>query len=147
MLLNMVIWMGKGQGFMQDKMIASHTCFGGSWMLTVKPFYKLSDVPDYLKWATNTRDTLCTHFQGITNNIYGFRRILLLFTHPSPVHPYFYPSISIFTHPNDGWTGLYIKLWEGQMSMLRKRDGVNYTDPERQYIKWDTAVTDINNSP
>ena len=27
------------------------------------------------------------------------------------VHPYFYQSIFVFTHPNDGWTGLYIKLW------------------------------------
>ena len=29
---------------------------------------------------------------------------------PPPVHPYFYPSIFVFTRPNDGWTGLYIKL-------------------------------------
>ena len=28
----------------------------------------------------------------------------------NPVHPYFYPSIFVFTRPNDGWTGLYIKL-------------------------------------
>ena len=26
-----------------------------------------------------------------------------------PIHPYSYTSIFIFTHPNDGWTGLYIK--------------------------------------
>ena len=25
-----------------------------TWMLTVKPVYKLSNVPDDLKWATNT---------------------------------------------------------------------------------------------
>ena len=25
--------------------------------------------------------------------------------------PYFYPSIFVFTCPNDGWTGLNIKLW------------------------------------
>ena len=24
--------------------------------------------------------------------------------------PHFYPSIFVFTHPNDGWTGLYTKL-------------------------------------
>ena len=30
--------------------------------------------------------------------------------HPPPVYPYFSPSIFVFTHPNDGWTGLYIKL-------------------------------------
>ena len=27
-----------------------------------------------------------------------------------PIHPYFYPAIFVFTRPNDGWTGLYIKL-------------------------------------
>ena len=31
---------------------------------------------------------------------------LHFFTRP----PYFYLSIFVFTHPNDGWTGLYIKL-------------------------------------
>ena len=32
--------------------------------------------------------------------------------YPSTTHPqYFYLSIFVFTHPNDGWTGLYIKLW------------------------------------
>ena len=79
---------------MQDKIIASHTCFGGQWMLTVKLVYKLSNVPDDLKWATNAHMT--SHFQGITNNIYGFGRPFLLlhfFTHP----PYFYPSIFVFT--------------------------------------------------
>ena len=25
--------------------------------------------------------------------------------------PIFYPSIFVYTRPNDGWTGLYIKLW------------------------------------
>ena len=28
-----------------------------TWMLTVKLVYKLSDVPDDLKWATNTHMT------------------------------------------------------------------------------------------
>ena len=45
---------------MQDKIIASYTCFGGhmvTWMLTVKLVYELSDVPDDLKWATNTHMT------------------------------------------------------------------------------------------
>ena len=31
--------------------------------------------------------------------------------HFLPVQPYFYLSIFVFTPPNDGWTGLYIKLW------------------------------------
>ena len=44
---------------MQDKIIASHTCFGGH-MLTVKPVYKLSDVSDDLKWSTNTHVTSFT---------------------------------------------------------------------------------------
>ena len=42
-----------------------------TWMLTVKLVTELSDVPDDLKWATNTGDTIYTHFQGITNNICG----------------------------------------------------------------------------
>ena len=34
------------------------------------------------------------------------------FLYPSTTRPpYFYPSIFVFTRPNDGWTGLYIKLW------------------------------------
>ena len=42
-------------------------------MLSVKLVYKLSNMPDDLKWATNTHMTpFGTHFQGITNNIYGF---------------------------------------------------------------------------
>ena len=28
-----------------------------------------------------------------------------------PVHPHFYPFTTVFTRPNDGWMGLYIKLW------------------------------------
>ena len=78
-------------------------------MLTVKPVCKLLNVwwpeMDY----KHTCDTIFTRFQGITNNIYGFGRP---FFAPSflLVHPYFYPSIFVFTRPNDGWTGLYIKL-------------------------------------
>ena len=73
-------------------------------MLTVKLVYKLSDVPEYLKWATNTHHTIYTHFQGISNIINGFDDFFL------PVHPYICPSIFVFTRPNDRWTGLYIKL-------------------------------------
>ena len=74
--------------------------------VTVKPVYKLINVSDDLKWTTNTCDTIFTHFQGIINNIYGCGRPFLLlhfFTRP----PIFLP---VFTRPNDGWTGLYIKL-------------------------------------
>ena len=117
---------------MQDTLIASHTCFGGHTMLTVKLVYKLSNVPDDLKWAKNTHMTpfTLTFKEGITNDIYGFGRLFCSFysvhpyfypsTHIStrppiflPVHPYFYPSIFVFTRPNDGWTGLYIKLCFG----------------------------------
>ena len=57
--------------------------------------------------------SIYTHFQGIYNKIYGFGRLFLLlnfFTRPPPVHPYIYPSIFVFTHQNDRWTGLYINL-------------------------------------
>ena len=36
--------------------------------------------------------------------------LFLLLLHFLPVHPYFYLSIFVFTRPNDGWKGLYIKL-------------------------------------
>ena len=71
-------------------------------MLTVKPVYRLLNVPDDLKCATNKHMTPFTHFQGMTKNIYGFGRSFL------PVHlPYFYLSVFIFIrpNPNDGWTG------------------------------------------
>ena len=76
-------------------------------MLTVKSVYKLLNVSDDLKWTTNTHVTFhsLSTFQGITNNIYGFGRPFFapsFFARPPPIHPYFYP--------NDGWTGLYIKL-------------------------------------
>ena len=63
------------QGFMQDKIITCHTCFGGHMDVNCKLVYKLSNVSDDLKWATkHTYDTIYTHFQGITNNIYGCGR-------------------------------------------------------------------------
>ena len=80
------------QGFMQDQIIASHTCVWWPEM-------------DY----KHTCDTIYTHFWGITDNIHAFGRLIV----PSnflPVLPYFYPSTMVFTHPNDGWTVLCIKL-------------------------------------
>ena len=52
----------------------------------------------------HTFDTIYTHFQGITNNIYSFGRpfffwLLHFFARPQPV-------LHIFTRPNDRWTGL-----------------------------------------
>ena len=90
------------QDFMQVNIIASHICFGGQkWMLTVKLVYKLSNVPDDLKWAKNTHMTpfIPTFKEGITNDIYGFGRLFLLLLLRPPVfvavHPYLYPSIFV----------------------------------------------------
>ena len=77
---------------MQDNIIASHT-FGGH---SVKPVYKLSNVPDDLKWTTNT---IYTHLQGITNNIYSFGR------------PFFAPSFSY--HP---YSFLPVQMTGGRVS-------------------------------
>ena len=88
------------------------------WMLTVRLIYKLSNCAWWPEMGyKHTFDTIYTHFQGITNNIYGFGRPFFapsFLTRPPPVHPYFCPSIFVFTRPNDGWTGLYIKLWRTQ---------------------------------
>ena len=50
---------------MQDNIIASHTRFGGHMDVTFK----------YVWWPEmdykHTCDTIFTHFQGITNNIFG----------------------------------------------------------------------------
>ena len=49
-----------------------------------------------------------TFFEVIlVKSVRFFFLLLHFFSRP----PYFYPSIFVFTHPNDGWTGLYIKLW------------------------------------
>ena len=42
---------------MQDNIIPSHNVLVDTWMLTVKLVYKLSNVHDDLKWATNTHMT------------------------------------------------------------------------------------------
>ena len=42
---------------MQDKLLSVTHVLVGTWMLTVKPVYKLSNVPDDLKWARNTHVT------------------------------------------------------------------------------------------
>ena len=79
-------------------------------MLTVKPVYKLSDVSDDLKWATNIHVTpfTLTFKAKLTISIFledCFSSVTFL-----PVHLYFYPSTLVFTHPNDRWTGPSIKL-------------------------------------
>ena len=78
-------------------------------MLTVKPVYKLSNVPDDLKWTTNTHVTpIYTHFQGITNNMYGFGRPFNFFA-PS----FFYPSTHISTCP---YSFLPVQMTGGRVS-------------------------------
>ena len=102
---------------MQDKIIASHVThvLVDRCMLTLKCCPEM----DY----KHSCDTIFAHFQGITNNIYGFGRpffsLLHFFNnHPPPVHPYFYMSIFIFTRPNDGWTCLYINVWQHAFSLI-----------------------------
>ena len=85
-----------------------------TWVLTVKQVYKRV-------WWTemdykHTCDTIITHFQCITNNIYGFGIPFFapsFFTRPQPFHHISTCPYSFLTRPNDGWTGLYIKLWLG----------------------------------
>ena len=59
-----------------------------------------------------------------------------LLLHFLPVHPYFYPSIFIFTHPNDGWTGLYIKLCGPPYPAINTthRAVAHHTRPSTQHI-------------
>ena len=45
------------QGFMQDKLLPVTHVLVDTWMFTVKLVYKLSNVPDDLKGATNTHMT------------------------------------------------------------------------------------------
>ena len=80
-----------------------------TWMLTVKPVYKLLNVSDDLKRTTNTH---VTPFSLTFKAYLIISKILedlffapLFFTRP----PYFYPFIFVFTCPNNRWTGLYIK--------------------------------------
>ena len=70
-------------------------------------------MPDDLKWATKTHMipftlTFKTYLTKsmVLKTFFGFFIYL-------PVHPYFYPPIFVFSRPNDGWMGLYIKLCTG----------------------------------
>ena len=79
-------------------------------MLTVKPVYKLLNVSDDLKWTTNTHATQfsLTFKAKLTISMVLEDLFCSLIFYPSThisTHPY-----SFFTRPNDGWTGLYIKL-------------------------------------
>ena len=74
-------------------------------MLTVKPVNSLSNVPDDLKWPTNTH--IYTRFQGITNNIYGLWKTV--FFAPS----FFYLSTHISTRP---YSFLSVQIMGGRVS-------------------------------
>ena len=90
--------------FVQDQIVASHTCLVDTWNRQLLSHF--TNVK-YVFWLEmnyrHTCDTIYTHFWGITDNIYDCRR-------PVFAPSYFYPSKTGFTCPNDGWTGLCIKL-------------------------------------
>ena len=72
-------------------------------MLTVKLVYKLSNVADDLKWATNTHDTIYTHFQGTVSMV--FEDIFCSFI--------CYPSTHISTRP---YSFLPVQMTGGRVS-------------------------------
>ena len=74
------------------------------WMSTVKPVYKLEMFFFYLKWTTNT------HMIQFTPTSKAKLTISMIF------EDFFNASKTGFTRPNDGWTGLCIKLWCGCVS-------------------------------
>ena len=47
-----------GQGFIQDQIIASHTCFGGHMDVNCLASLQTINVSDDLRWTTNIRDTI-----------------------------------------------------------------------------------------
>ena len=64
-----------------------------------------------------TKKNSVTRFGGHSDgNCYAILQTLnvsddLKWTKTQPVHPYFYRSTMGFTHPNNRWTGLCMKLW------------------------------------
>ena len=71
-------------------------------MLTVKPVYKLSNVSDDMKWATNTHyDTIYIHLQGMTKNIYGIGRLFAPSYIISPVSPPIFLPVHIGLYPSN----------------------------------------------
>ena len=86
----------------------------------------------------HTCDTIFTHFQGITNNIYGFGRPLFCSFIFLPIHN---PSTHIFTRPNDGWTGLYIKLWLSPTTERSCQGGMTVLSSTLPFSTWLSLVT------
>ena len=60
------------------------------------------------------KSSINTHFDGVTDDfllrIFYIYLLLHLLTPPQPVQWYFYLSIMGFACPNDGWSGLCIKV-------------------------------------
>ena len=50
-------WLSQGRALCRIKLLPVTHVLVDTWMLTVKLVYKLSSVPDDLKWATNTHMT------------------------------------------------------------------------------------------
>ena len=53
----------------QDKILVSHTCFGGHMDVNCYASVQTLNVSDDLKWTINTCDIIFTHFQGITTSM------------------------------------------------------------------------------
>ena len=92
---------------MQDQIIASYTCFAGH-VETSSQTLNVFFWPE--KNYKHTCDTIYTHFQGITNNIYGFGRsffLLRFFTCPPiflPVYPYSFLPVQMMGGQVSAWS-------------------------------------------
>ena len=82
--------LGQTQGFMQDQIIASHTRFGGHMDVNCEDSLLSLYVSDDLN-GLQTRDTIYTHFSGITDYISMVLEDLFCSVMCLPVHPYFLP--------------------------------------------------------
>ena len=100
----------------------------------------------------HTYDTIYTHFQVITNNIYGFGRLFNpSFLYPSTTRPpHFYPSIFVLACPNDGWTGLYKAMIQAYRPVCATRQGkmylLRYTDQCVPHNIWTCIYTGLQTS-
>ena len=80
-----------------------------TWMLTVKPAYKLSNVT----W-NGLQTYMWHHLHSLLRHNWQYLMFWNIFFCSFiflPVHPYFYLSTMTFTRPNDRWTDLSISLW------------------------------------
>ena len=106
-----VLWTSSHRDLCRTKLLPVTHVLVDTWMLTLKPVYKHKNV-DY-KYTCDTI-TLLRHNWHL--------QVFLL--HFFPVHPYLYPSTMVFTCPNDGWTGLCIKLRRLEGRYSQQKGGV-----------------------